>query len=83
MKLTVFAFDNDSNLNTDVKKEKLRQVGLKDELDVGRWIAEKLHDDQNDKDQNDKDQNDVSQNVIKFIEEKEESTLNSNREIIG
>ena len=71
--LTVFSFDNDSNLNTDQDKEELRKVGLKDELDVGRWIAEKLQDD---------DQNDVSQNVIKFIEGKEESTLNSNKEIM-
>ncbi len=69
-KLTVFSFDNDSNLNTDEGKEKLRKVGLKDELDVGRWIAEKLQD---------YEQNDVSQNVIKFIAGKEESTLNSNR----
>ena len=39
----------------------MRKVGLKDELDVGRWIAEKLHG----------EQNEVSQNVIKFIEGKE------------
>ena len=72
--MTVFSFDNDSNLNTDVNKEKLRKVGLKDELDVGRWIAEKLQDD---------DQNDVSQNIITFIEGKKESTLNSNKDLAG
>jgi hypothetical protein len=66
----VFSFDNDSNLNTDEWKKKLRVVGLNDELDVGRWIAEKLQDD---------DQNIVAKNVIKFIEEKETSTLNSNK----
>ena len=66
----VFSFDNDSNLNTDEWKKKLRAVGLNDELDVGRWIAEKLQDD---------DQNIVAENVIKFIEEKETSTLNSNK----
>jgi hypothetical protein len=66
----VFSFDNDSNLNTDEWKKKLRAVGLNDELDVGRWIAEKLQDD---------DQNIVAKNVIKFIEEKETSTLNSNK----
>ncbi|XP_028411559.1 uncharacterized protein LOC114534202 isoform X2 [Dendronephthya gigantea] len=69
LKLTVFAFDNDSKLNTEEGKEKLRKAGLSDELDVGRWIAEKLED---------CGQNDVSQNVIRFIEGKEKSTLNSN-----
>ena len=39
-------------------------------MDVGRWIAEKLQDHED---------NDLSQNLIKFIEEKETSTLNSNR----
>lgn len=48
----------------------MRKAGLSDELDVGRWIAEKLQD---------YEQNDVSQNVITFIEGKEKSTLNSNR----
>jgi hypothetical protein len=57
-------------LNTEEGKEKLRKAGLSDELDVGRWIAEKLQD---------YEENDVSQNVIKFIEGKEKSTLNSNR----
>jgi hypothetical protein len=66
----VFSFDNDSNLNTDEWKKKLRAVGLNDELDVGGWIAEKLQDD---------DQKDVAKNVIKFIDGKEKSTLNSNR----
>ena len=65
----MFAFGYYSNLNTDENKEKMRKVGLKDELDVGRWIAEKLH----------CEQNEVSQNVIKFIEKKENSTLRSNR----
>ena len=69
-KLTVFAFDNDSKLNTDENKEKLRKAGLSDESDVGRWIAEKL---------NDYEENELSQNVIRFIEEKETSTLNTNR----
>ena len=68
--LTVFSFDNDSNLNNEKGKDKLRQAGLNDELDVGRWIASRLQD---------CEQSDVSQNVIKFIEEKERSTLNSNR----
>ena len=72
--MTVFSFDNDSNLNTDEGKEKLRNVGLKDELDVGRWIAEKLQNDE---------QNDVAQNVLTFIEQKEKSTLKSNRELTG
>ena len=75
LKLTVFAFDNDSTLNTDEGKEKLRKAGLSDELDVGLWIAEKLQD----YEQNDKEQNVVSQNVVKFIDGKEKSTLNSNR----
>ena len=66
----MFALDNDSCLNTDEGKEKLRKAGLSDELDVGRWIAEKLQD---------YEENDVSQNVIKFIEGKDKSTLNSNR----
>jgi hypothetical protein len=69
-KLTVFALDNDSKLNTEEGKEKLRKAGLNDEVDVGRWIAEKLQD---------YEQNEVSQAVIKFIEQKERSTLNSHR----
>ena len=69
-KLTVFSFDNDSNLNTEEGKEKLREVGLNDELDVGRWIAVKLAN---------SEENDISQNVLKFINEKEKSTLNSNK----
>lgn len=48
----------------------MRKAGLSDELDVGRWIAEKLED---------YEQNDVSQNVLTFIREKEKNTLNSNR----
>ena len=69
-KLAVFALDNDSNLNTEEGKKKLRKAGLSDELDVGRWIAEKFQD---------YDQNEVSQNVIKFIDQKEKSTLNPYR----
>jgi hypothetical protein len=57
-------------LNTEEGKEKLRKAGLNDELDVGRWIAEKLYDD---------NQNVVAQNVFKFINGKEKSTLNSNK----
>ena len=68
--LTVFSFDNDSNLNNEEGKGKLRQAGLNDELDVGLWIASRLQD---------CEQTDVSQNVIKFIEGKERSTLNSNQ----
>lgn len=68
-KLTVFAFDNDSKLNTDQSKEELRKAGLSDELDVGRWIAEKLQE---------YEENDLSQNVIRFIDEKQTSTLNKN-----
>ena len=66
----MFAFDNDSNLNTEESKERLRKVGLNDELDVGRWIAEKLED---------YEEYEISQNVIKFIEEKKKSTLNSSK----
>ena len=69
-KLAVFSFDNDSKLNTEEGKEKLRKAGLNDELDVGRWIAEKFLD---------YEQNEISQNVIKFIRGKEKSTLNSNK----
>jgi hypothetical protein len=68
--MTVFSFDNDSKLNTEEGKERLRKAGLNDELDVGRWIAAKLQN---------YEQDDVSQNVTKFIAEKEKSTLNSNR----
>jgi hypothetical protein len=57
-------------LNTEEGKEKLRKAGLSDELDVGRWIAGRFLD---------YDQDDISQNVIKFIEGKEKSTLNSNK----
>ena len=66
-KLAVFAFDNDSTLNSDEGKAKLRKVGLSDELDVGRWIAEKL-----------KVQyglSDLSHNFLKYIECKDSSTL--------
>ena len=68
--MTVFSFDNDSILNDDKGKEKLRKVGLKDELDVGRWIAEKLEED-------------VGENFLKFINGKKESTLNSNWDLTG
>ena len=68
--LTVFSFDNDSNLNNEEGKVKLRQAGLNDELDVGRWIASRLQD---------CEQTDVFQNVIKFIKAKQLSTLNSNQ----
>jgi hypothetical protein len=57
-------------LNTEEGKEKLRKAGLSDELAVGRWIAGRFLD---------YDQDDISQNVIKFIEGKEKSTLNSNK----
>ena len=66
----MFSFDNDSNLNSEEGKERLRKAGLNDELDVGRWIAAKL---------SNCEEYGVSQNVIKFIEGKEKSTLNSNR----
>ena len=66
----MFAFDNDSILNTEEGKEKLRKAGLSDELDVGRWIAEKFLDDE---------QDEVSENLTRFIEKKEKSTLNSNK----
>ena len=66
----MFAFDNDSKLNCEVGKDNLRQAGLSDELDVGRWIAEKLEDNQ---------QSDLSQRVFSFIKKKEKSTLNSNK----
>ena len=53
---------------------------MSDELDVGRWIAEKLQDyEQNDAEQNNGERNVVSQNVVKFIDGKEKSTLNSSR----
>ena len=70
LNMTVFSFDNDSILNTDEGKENLRKVGLKDELDVGRWIASKLDED-------------VRWNFLKFINGKKESTLNSNRDRTG
>ena len=66
----MFAFDNDSNLNCEEGKDKLRQAGLSDELDVGRWIVEKLEDNK---------QSDLSQRVFSFIKKKEKSTLNSNK----
>lgn len=69
-KFTVFAFDNDSQLNCEENKDKLRQAGLNDELDVGRWIAEKLEANK---------QSDLSQRVFNFIQGKEKSTLNSNK----
>ena len=66
----VFAFDNDSKLDCEEGKDKLRQAGLNDELDVGRWIAEKLEDNE---------QSELSQEVLKFIQQKESSTLNSHK----
>ena len=63
--MAVFSFDNDSNLKTDEGKAKLRKAGLKDELDVGHWIAEKLRD----------DDEKVFENFIKFMQGKEKSTL--------
>ena len=68
--MTVFSVDNDSILNDNKGKDDLRKVGLKDELDVGRWIAEKLEED-------------VGENFLKFINGKKESTLNSNWDLTG
>lgn len=67
-KFTVFSFDNDSNLNCENGKDNLRQAGLQDELDVGRWIVEKLEDNK---------QSDLAQSLFNFIKRKEKSTLNS------
>ena len=68
--MAVFSFDNDSSLKFDEGKAKLRKAGLSDELDVGRWIAEKLRDD---------DQKNVFENFIKFMQGKEKSTLTPSR----
>ena len=65
----MFAFDNDSKLNSDEGKEKLREVGLSDELYVGRWIAAKLEDQY--------ESQDLSQNLLKYIQKKKSSTLKS------
>ncbi|XP_046840911.1 uncharacterized protein LOC124434999 [Xenia sp. Carnegie-2017] len=66
-KLSVLSFDYDSYLNSEKWKAKLRKVGLCDELDVGRWIAEKLEDQY--------ELHDLSQTFLKYIENKESSTL--------
>ena len=66
----MFSFDNDSNLNNDEGKDRLRKAGLNDELDVGRWIAAKLQN---------CEEYVVSQKLMKFIEGKDKSTLNSNK----
>ncbi|XP_046840222.1 uncharacterized protein LOC124434378 isoform X1 [Xenia sp. Carnegie-2017] len=68
-KLAVFALDNDSKLNSDEGKAMLRRVGLCDELDVGRWIAEKLDDEY--------ESHEISQNLLKYIENKKSSTIDS------
>ncbi|XP_046840168.1 uncharacterized protein LOC124434327 [Xenia sp. Carnegie-2017] len=67
--LAVLAFNNDSKLNSDEGKEKLRQVGLSDELYVGHWIAAKLEDQY--------ESQDLSQNLLKYLREKKSSTLKS------
>ena len=65
----MFAFDNDSKLNSDEGKEKLREVGLSDELYVGHWIAAKL--------ENQYESQDLSQNLLKYLQKKKSSTLKS------
>lgn len=65
-----FGLDNDSCLNSEEGKEKLVQAGIKDEVDVGRWIAKELQENK---------QEDLSERLLKFIAEKKSTTLHPSK----